>query len=83
MLFGKMMLERPNVIIMDEPTNHLDGATRSRLIKALTEYTGTIVCASHDRDILRRVATRAFEIVEGECRPLQSWREWEEPAGAR
>ena len=79
---AKFLIQPSNVLLLDEPTNHLDGATRSRLIKALTDYTGTIVCASHDRDILRRVATRAFEVVEGECRPLQSWREWEAPAPA-
>ena len=74
---AKFLIQPSNVLLLDEPTNHLDGATRSRLIKALADYDGTIICASHDRDILRRIATRAFEIVEGECHPLQYWRDWE------
>ena len=76
---AKFLIQPSNVLLLDEPTNHLDGATRSRLIKALAGYDGTIICASHDRDILRRIATRAFEIVEGECHPLQDWRDWTPP----
>ena len=77
---AKFLIQPSNVLLLDEPTNHLDGATRTRLIKALADYDGTIVCASHDLQILRRVATRAFEIHEGECRPLMHWRDWTPPA---
>ena len=77
---AKFLIQPSNVLLLDEPTNHLDGATRSRLIKALAGYDGTIICASHDRDILRRIATRAFEIVEGECHPLSDWQDWAAPA---
>ena len=72
---AKFLIQPCNVLLLDEPTNHLDGATRARLIKALADYDGTIVCASHDRDILRRVATRAVQVDEGECRPLMHWRD--------
>ena len=77
---AKFLIQPSNVLLLDEPTNHLDGATRTRLIKALADYDGTIVCASHDPAILRRVATRAFEIDAGECRPLMHWRDWTPPA---
>jgi ATP-binding cassette subfamily F protein 3 len=77
---AKFLIQPSNVLLLDEPTNHLDGATRSRLIKALADYDGTIICASHDRDILRRIATRAFEIIKGECRPLMTWHDWTPPS---
>ncbi|MCY3918814.1 MAG: ATP-binding cassette domain-containing protein, partial [Chloroflexi bacterium] len=71
---AKFLIRPSNVLLLDEPTNHLDGATRARLVKALADYDGTIICASHDREILRRVATRAVQVEEGECRPLRDWR---------
>ena len=43
MLFGKMMLQHPNIIIMDEPTNHLDMESIESLNSALTLYDGTII----------------------------------------
>ena len=78
---AKFLIRPSNVLLLDEPTNHLDGATRARLIKALADYDGTIICASHDREILRRVATRAVQIEEGECRPLLDWRAGAAPGG--
>ena len=71
---AKFLLEPTNVLLLDEPTNHLDGATRRRLIDALESYDGTIVCASHDRAILERVATRVFEVADGSCRELEELR---------
>ena len=47
---AKFLIQPSNVLLLDEPTNHLDGATRARLIKALADYDGTIICASHDRE---------------------------------
>ena len=71
---AKFLLEPTNVLLLDEPTNHLDGVTRRRLIDALESYDGTIVCASHDRAILERVATRVFEVADGSCRELEELR---------
>ena len=65
MLFGKMMLEHPNVIIMDEPTNHLDMESIESLNSALTLYDGTIIFSSHDREFISSIATRVLELKPG------------------
>ena len=62
MMFGKIMLQKPNVIIMDEPTNHLDMESIESLNSALNSYGGTIIFASHDRKFISTLATRALEI---------------------
>ena len=62
MLFGKMMLEHPNVIIMDEPTNHLDMESIESLNSALSMYDGTIIFTSHDREFISSLATRVIEL---------------------
>ena len=65
MLFGKMMLQHPNVIIMDEPTNHLDMESIESLNSALTLYDGTIIFSSHDREFISSIATRVLELKPG------------------
>ena len=62
LLFGKMMLEHPNVIIMDEPTNHLDMESIESLNSALELYDGTIIFTSHDREFISSLASRILEI---------------------
>ena len=62
MLFGKMILQNPNIIIMDEPTNHLDIESIESLNSALTEYQGTLIFSSHDREFISSLATRIFEL---------------------
>ena len=62
MMFGKIILQEPNVIIMDEPTNHLDMESIEALNSALYSYEGTIIFASHDREFISSLATRAIEI---------------------
>ena len=71
---AKFLLQPTNVLLRDEPTNHLDRPTRRRLLDALEAYDGTILCASHDPDILDRVATRVFEVRDGDCRELEERR---------
>ena len=73
---AKFLISPSNVLLLDEPTNHLDVTTRRKLIEALIAFNGTIVCASHDVGILDRVATKAYEIVGGECRRLMEWKTW-------
>ncbi len=63
MLFGKTMMQRPNVIIMDEPTNHLDMESIESLNLALANYEGTLVFVSHDREFVSSLATKVFEIT--------------------
>ncbi len=63
MLFGKLMLQRPNVLLMDEPTNHLDMESIESLNMALEQYAGTLVFVSHDREFVSSLATRIIEIT--------------------
>ena len=62
MLFGKLMLQRPNVLLMDEPTNHMDMESIESLNTALDMFKGTLVFVSHDREFVSSLATRIFEI---------------------
>jgi ATPase subunit of ABC transporter with duplicated ATPase domains len=62
MLFGKLMLQRPNVLLMDEPTNHMDMEAIESLNTALDLYKGTLVFVSHDREFVSSLATRIIEI---------------------
>ena len=62
MLFGKLILEKPNVMLMDEPTNHLDMESIEALNLALENYPGTLVFVSHDREFVSSLATRIIEL---------------------
>ena len=62
MLFGRLMLQKPNVLIMDEPTNHLDMESIESLNNALDLYKGTLIFVSHDREFVSSLATRILEI---------------------
>jgi len=63
MLFGKLMLQKPNVLIMDEPTNHLDMESIESLNLALENYPGTLIFVSHDREFVSSLATRIIEMT--------------------
>lgn len=63
MLFGKLMLQKPNIMIMDEPTNHLDMESIEALNTALENYPGTLVFVSHDREFVSSLATRIIELT--------------------
>jgi len=63
LMFGKLMLQRPNVIVMDEPTNHLDMESIEALNLALENYPGTLLFVSHDRDFVSSLATRIIEMT--------------------
>ncbi|MEQ1803228.1 MAG: ABC-F family ATPase [Gammaproteobacteria bacterium] len=62
LLFGKMMLLKPNVLLMDEPTNHLDMESIEALNLALENYPGTLIFVSHDREFVSSLATRVIEM---------------------
>ena len=62
LLFGKLMLQDPNILIMDEPTNHLDMESIESLNAALENFSGTIIFVSHDREFVSTVANRIIEI---------------------
>ncbi len=63
MLFGKLMLQQPNVLVMDEPTNHLDMESIEALNTALDNYPGTLLFVSHDREFVSSLATRIIELT--------------------
>jgi ATPase subunit of ABC transporter with duplicated ATPase domains len=65
MLFGKLMLQRPNIMLLDEPTNHLDMESIESLNLALENYPGTLFFVSHDREFISSLATRIIEITAG------------------
>ncbi len=62
LLYGKLILQRPNVLIMDEPTNHMDMESIESLNIALEKFTGTLVFVSHDREFVSSLATQVLEI---------------------
>lgn len=62
MLFGKLMMQQPNILIMDEPTNHLDMESIESLNLALELYKGTLIFVSHDREFVSSLASRVMEI---------------------
>ena len=66
MAFGKLILQKPNVLLMDEPTNHLDMESIESLNGALDRYQGTLVFVSHDREFVSSIATRIIEMKPGE-----------------
>jgi ATPase subunit of ABC transporter with duplicated ATPase domains len=66
MLFGKLMLSRPNVLLMDEPTNHMDMESIESLNLALERYEGTLIFVSHDRQFVSSLATHVIELGKGQ-----------------
>ena len=62
MLFGKLTLQKPNILLMDEPTNHLDMESIESLNLALENYPGTLIFVSHDREFVSSLATRIIEM---------------------
>ena len=70
-LLSMLMLQEPNVLVLDEPTNHLDLESIEALQEALTEYPGTLVFVSHDRQFVDAVATRALVMTND---GVEDWR---------
>ncbi|WP_046225239.1 ATP-binding cassette domain-containing protein, partial [Vibrio sp. ECSMB14106] len=65
MLLGKIMMHKPNILLMDEPTNHMDMESIEALNLALENYKGTLFFVSHDRVFVDSLATRILEIKDG------------------
>ena len=62
MLFGRLMLLRPNVLLLDEPTNHLDMESIESLNGGLDKFNGTLVFVSHDRQFVSTLANKIIEL---------------------
>jgi ATPase subunit of ABC transporter with duplicated ATPase domains len=60
LIFCKLMLQKPNVLVLDEPTNHLDLESINALNIALQKYPGTVLFVTHDHDVIDEVATRIW-----------------------
>jgi ATPase subunit of ABC transporter with duplicated ATPase domains len=65
-LFCRLMLQKPNVLVFDEPTNHLDLESINALNIALQRFEGTILLVTHDHDLLDEVATRIWHFDHGQ-----------------
>ncbi len=55
---AQLLLDQPNMLLLDEPTNHLDIPSAEALENTLKSFAGTILCVSHDRYFLNRMADR-------------------------
>jgi ATPase subunit of ABC transporter with duplicated ATPase domains len=64
MLFAKLILTQPNILILDEPTNHLDMESIEALNYALEQYAGTVIFVSHDRQLVSSLATRVLALTK-------------------
>lgn len=64
LLFGKLMMQDINVLVMDEPTNHMDMEAIEALNNALKDYEGTLIFVSHDREFVSSLATRIIDIKD-------------------
>lgn len=60
LIFCKLMLQKPNVLVLDEPTNHLDLESINALNVALQKFEGTVLLVTHDEDLIDEVATRLW-----------------------
>jgi len=65
MIYGKLMLTKPNVLLLDEPTNHMDMETIESLQIGVEKYPGTLIFVSHDRQFVDGLATRIIEVKKG------------------
>ncbi|MDD4980934.1 MAG: ABC-F family ATP-binding cassette domain-containing protein [Candidatus Omnitrophica bacterium] len=68
LILAKLLINPPNFLLLDEPTTHLDVDAVEALVKALTDYEGTLVFISHDIYFVRYVANAVFEVREGRIR---------------
>ena len=62
LLFCRIMLQKPNLLVLDEPTNHLDLESINALNIALQKYEGTVLLVTHDQDLIEEVGTRVWHL---------------------
>src|SRR4051794_3777172 len=71
LLFCKLMLQKPNVLVLDEPTNHLDLESINALNVALQKFEGTVLLVTHDQDVMEEVGTRNWHVDGGTVRDFK------------
>lgn len=69
LLFAAMTYNAPQLLILDEPTNHLDIDGREALIKALNDYSGSVILITHDLHLIELVADDLWLVKNGQCKP--------------
>ena len=78
LVFCKLILTKPNILIFDEPTNHLDLESINALNIALQRYEGTVLLVTHDHDLIDEVATRLWNFHDGGIEdfhgPYEEWK---------
>jgi len=72
LLFCRIMLQKPNLLVLDEPTNHLDLESINALNIALQKYEGTVLLVTHDEDLLEEVGTRVWQFRGGRIIDIKS-----------
>jgi ATPase subunit of ABC transporter with duplicated ATPase domains len=65
LLFCRIMLQKPNVLVFDEPTNHLDLESINALNVALQKFEGTVFLVTHDQDLMEEVGTHVWRLEPG------------------
>jgi ATPase subunit of ABC transporter with duplicated ATPase domains len=84
LLFCRLMLQKPNVLVLDEPTNHLDLEAINALNIALQKFAGTVFLVTHDQDLLEEVGTRVWHFEGGEIHDFKgTFEEYEQVASTR
>lgn len=68
LILAKLLIDPPNFLLLDEPTTHLDVDAVEALVRALTDYAGTLVFISHDIYFVRSVANVVYEVKDGRIR---------------
>ena len=71
LLFCRIMLQKPNLLVLDEPTNHLDLEAINALNVALQRFEGTVVLVTHDQDLMEEVGTRVWHVDHGSIRDFK------------
>lgn len=64
----RLLLEPVNLLILDEPTNHLDMRTKDVLKQAISDFDGTVIVVSHDREFLDGLVSKVYEFGGGKVR---------------
>ena len=62
LVLARILYARPNFLVLDEPTNHLDIATKDMIVRSLSDYEGTMLFVSHDRQFLAKLSNRVLEL---------------------